>query len=757
VSISRRNFIKNSSGAAIAWGALSITAGHAGAAELARLLAAGEGQSAGAGYTPSRFIYGTQFYRPPSPPREMRKQMVESLALEDKFNLIRIWPNWDWVNPEPDKWIFDEVDEVMSYADEFGMQVMCGLVVEMMPWWLEEKYPDAHFVDARGRIARLQGSSNNITGGWPGLCLDSAPVREAAAAYIDQLIKVVLPHKSLWGYDCWNEPHIEPAWPRNLAFDPQEILFCYCPHTIAAFHAWLKKRYGSLDALNEAWTRRYPNWEAIDPPRIHSTYADWVDWRRFMIERETLEMKFRVETARALDTTHVMESHGARHPPVEACVPTSNNAWSLVEPLDAWGLSLFPRWHLQEIPFCASKFEITRSNAAGKPFYLTELQAGHGNNGLWRSPEMRPRDIRLYNWMAVAMGAKGVIYWNYAAEATGPEATGFGLCSRAGEATEDLREAAKMNQIFQAHWEIIQNHHPKAELAQLTDQDNALLTYAAAGNEDQSTLSFQGYYKAAWKMDLYTDFIQPDDIGKHGYKVIIAPWHIIGKKATLEALRTFVEAGGTLITEAAFGRYDERFYYNFVVPPFGLDLAFGYREQESLGLDPQPKPAEVPESDEQYYDPEIVFTEPIAVRVKGHTYLTPLAVTSAETIGRYKDMKVAVRKQVGKGWVYYIGTNLGASIAAGSEGGVELLRAIVTKSITPPIAGGVLRPRLIEGKKQSLLAVFNDHATDQTATLKLPARYRKATDLLTGADRPVVNGGVRLTVPYQDAVALLLE
>ena len=43
---------------------------------------------------------------------------------------------------------------------------------------------------------------------------------------------------------------------------------------------------------------------------------------------------------------------------------------------------------------------------------------------------------------------------------------------------------------------------------------------------------------------------------------------------------------------------------------------------------------------------------------------------------------------------------------------------------------------LIEGKGQSLLAVFNDHATDQLATLKLPARYGKATDLFSGINVP---------------------
>jgi beta-galactosidase len=742
MSSSRRKFIKNAaSGVTLAWSSLHVEAGRGSAAGAQPSLPMADPQIPPGAAPASQFLYGTQFFRPPSPPRAMRRDLIKSIAEQYKFNLIRIWPNWDYVNPEPDKWIFDEVEEVMSYCDEFGLQVLCGLMFELAPWWLEQKYPDSRFVDARGRAMPLQSSPNNVSGGWPGLCFDWEPVRDAGAKYIRELIRVVAPHKSLFAYDCWNEPHVEPAWARNIWADPEEVLFCYCERTIAAFRAWLGQKYGSLEALNDAWTRRYPNWECVNPPRGMSTYADWIDWRRFMIERETREMKFRVETARASDPAHVMESHGAHHPPLDASVPSSTNAWRLAE----------------AISHSAGKFEITRSNAAGKPFYLTELQAGHGNEGLQRSPQMRPRDIHLYNWLAVAMGAKGIIYWNYMAEATGREATGYGLVSRSGAATDCVREAAKTNRLIQAHWEIIKDHCPQPEVALLTDQDNAILTYAAGGNEDPSTLSFQGYYQALWNIDLFVDFVEPQGLGKRDYKIIIAPWHLIGKKRTLDYLRHFVEDGGTLLIETGFGMYDERFYYNPVVPPDGLDQLFGYREGESRGLNWRAAANDVPPSDRLYHEPEITFTAPVAARIKGHTYLTPLEVTSAQPIAKYQDMIVAATNKVGKGRVYYFGTNLGASIAAGSEGGIELLRAIITKVVKPAVAGGKVRPRLVEGKKQSLLVVFNDHASDQTASLKLPARYLKATELFTGVNRPVMNGAVGLTVRYQDAEVLLLE
>jgi len=62
------------------------------------------------------FIYGTAFYRPPNPPASMRRQMLKSIAQEYKFNIIRIYSSWVYHNREPDRFTFDELEEVMGIA-----------------------------------------------------------------------------------------------------------------------------------------------------------------------------------------------------------------------------------------------------------------------------------------------------------------------------------------------------------------------------------------------------------------------------------------------------------------------------------------------------------------------------------------------------------------------------------------------------------------------------------------------------------------
>ena len=60
---------------------------------------------------------------------------------------------------------------------------------------------------------------------------------------------------------------------------------------------------------------------------------------------------------------------------------------------------------------------------------------------------------------------------------------------------------------------------------------------------------------------------------------------------------------------------------------------------------------------------EITLTKPVSVRVKADTYLTPIEISSATPIGTCRQWTVAAMKRVGKGMVYYFGTNLGGSIA----------------------------------------------------------------------------------------------
>jgi beta-galactosidase GanA len=265
-----------------------------------------------------------------------------------------------------------------------------------------------------------------------------------------------------------------------------------------------------------------------------------------------------------------------------------------------------------------------------------------------------------------------------------------------------------------------------------------------------------GYYRALWGMDLWADFIEPAGIKDSSYKVIIVPLHWVGKQATCDALLAYVKSGGILVLENAFGLFDEKFYYNAVIPPYGLSKEFGYREKQNSLVRGEAPDASVAPDELIYYQPEIKFSDPIAVRIKAHTFLTPLEVTSATVIGTYEGQPVAVKKKVGRGEIFYFGTCLGGRLGENDPGAMRLLQTITRQVAKPEVTATTLRPRLVHGDGQSLLMVFNDTPQDQTARIELPPGFQMATDIYTTKEQAISGRGIEVAVPYEDVAVLLL-
>ena len=67
--------------------------------------------------------------------------------------------------------------------------------------------------------------------------------------------------------------------------------FCFCDHTLTAFRNWLRRGYGSLEALNAEWRTAFGKWEDVTPlttsearaqHKDDRAYAAWADHRRYM-------------------------------------------------------------------------------------------------------------------------------------------------------------------------------------------------------------------------------------------------------------------------------------------------------------------------------------------------------------------------------------------------------------------------------------------------------------------------------------------
>jgi hypothetical protein len=55
-----------------------------------------------------------------------------------------------------------------------------------------------------------------------------------------------------------------------------------------------------------------------------------------------------------------------------------------------------------------------------------------------------------------------------------------------------------------------------------------------------------------------------------------------------------------------------------------------------------------------------------------------------------------------------------------------------------------VRPRLIESSNGSLLIVFNDQSTDQSAALQLPSRYKRAVNIYSKQSQTIQDGAIEV-------------
>ncbi len=58
------------------------------------------------------------------------------------FNTIKLWACWSWMNPSPDKYDFDEIDELMKLAEYVGLDVVINVILENCPYWLANACPN---------------------------------------------------------------------------------------------------------------------------------------------------------------------------------------------------------------------------------------------------------------------------------------------------------------------------------------------------------------------------------------------------------------------------------------------------------------------------------------------------------------------------------------------------------------------------------------------------------------------------------------
>ena len=192
------------------------------------------------------------------------------LMKKSGVSLVRM-AEFAWSKMEPEEGVYDFawLDEAVKLFEDRNIEVILCTPTNCPPLWLYEKYPE---VLQTGRDGKRQEPA--IRGHR---CYNAPAYR----GFVEKFVRKMGEHYQ-------NMANLA-AWQID---NEVEAGFCCCDSCAEKFREWLKEKYGSLEAVNQAyhnevWSGSYSAWSQVHPPlgdRPVTQYnpAYMLDYQRFM-------------------------------------------------------------------------------------------------------------------------------------------------------------------------------------------------------------------------------------------------------------------------------------------------------------------------------------------------------------------------------------------------------------------------------------------------------------------------------------------
>jgi beta-galactosidase len=441
----------------------------------------------------------------------------------------------------------------MDLMHDNGIGVVLATPTASPPPWMGHLHPDTLPRDADGRT--------EWWGGRQHFSHSSATYRRYAAALTEDLAARYAGHPALTLWHINNE-YCTYDWGDEAA---------------DRFRAWLRHRYGSLDALNTAWgtafwSQGYGDWAEVLPPR-HAHYlknpTQVLDFKRF-----TSDMLLECYTAER----DIVRRHTPHLPVTTNFMPlwAGQDAWRWSEEEDVVSVDLYPDPRDPDGPQAGALVQdMTRSQARG-PWMLMEQAAGPVN---WRRVNHpKPRGLnRLWSLQAVARGADAVCYFQWRQSRQGAEKFHSGMVGHAGERGRTYQEIKELGADLARIAPHVAGGQVTADVAVLHDWHSwwAGDQEARPSREVDYPEVLGAWHRALWGAGLTTDFAHPGH-DLTGYRLVVVPQLYLLTDRAVDNLLGYVRGGGTLVCGFLTGVADQ----DDRVRPGGMDA----RLRELFGI-----------------------------------------------------------------------------------------------------------------------------------------------------------------------------
>ena len=457
---------------------------------------------------------------------------------------------WSIFEPEEGVFSFDFFDSFLDLAESEGMKVIFGTPTATPPAWLTEKYPEVLNCRKDGVLFR-HGMRRHYN-------YNSGTLHRLASRIVERLAEHYAKRPCIVGWQIDNELNCE-------------IREFYSESDTLAFREYLKEKYGTLDALNEAWgtvfwNQTYSGWEQVYVPR--ATIYDMcnphvvLDFTRFISESAIRFCKMQSDILRRyikpgdFITTNGMFANLDNHKMADTCLDVyTYDSY----PNFAYCMKEDPR-HSRTLNDRKWSRNLTEVRSVCPHFGIMEQQSGaNGWNARLDAPAPKPGQLMLWAMQSVMHGADFVSFFRWRTATKGTEMYWHGILDYDNRDNRKLAEVKAFHARTQAISEVAGAEFV-APFALVRDYDNIfdaqLDVWHGRVADSSETEIFVVSQLTHTPMDVVylLEGIEARELLK--YKVLIYPHaEILAEKACV-VLEEYVRMGGCLIIGARTGQKD---------------------------------------------------------------------------------------------------------------------------------------------------------------------------------------------------------
>ncbi len=648
-------------------------------------------------------------------------QMMHKYGL----TIARIFIIWDDIERERDQWDLHRYDWIYDAAQESNIKIAATLCAEDPPGWM--------------KLTPFYHHRMN---------LNDPKLRERSAIYIEKVVGRYRSHPAQGPWLLMNEPGLEVNYERT---------------TMEAFGKWLQQRYGTVDRLNLHWFQPLQNFSDVqlDPEQWTSHWDDYysfIDWKEFNIDDLCDFLRWIKQQIWALDTMHPTHVN----PPslLRNLAAGGSDPWKEAATVDFLGGSIHPAWNFSEyarsdfgLPF-AYCLDMIRSASGERPWWLTELQGGPTIYTGGRAMNPTKSEVTRWIWDSFGAGSRAVVFWMWNPRVMGNEGGEWGLVNMEGEPSPRLQAVKEVADALKRLPELAQAKAVAPRVGILYNPETLLLiemdgrAQATARREQEPLWSLQGTYTALHRTHIPVDFVHLQEL-KSGaaqrYSVLYLPYSYALDDQAVEALRKYVQAGGTLWADGLPAWKNE---YGEVRPriPGAMGDVFGADASE---VDPVEKPYSVTAANEQ----------------AGELWRLPLEMKGAQVLIRDREGKpFAIRHQFGKGQAIYFATALTLAYQRRNNEQVQkwIVQPALAANAEMPMklekGSGQISFRALAGPGKAF-AVLSNWGQTETVVVSFSGDYKKVVNALSGTlvKSTMVGGKTLVTMSLPAGGVLVLE